>query len=187
MQITLDNLEQFSVPLEDYIAKWVFTDENEELASTEHKDQIFPLIENAAKYLWNYDQQLGIDCTEKYFKTVTTFDSRVADQEAIKKYLYNLGIPFSQKVYISIQPQFGFVLTWKMVIKYAHNLFSAYDLIVRDRTLNWALQFHHDDLFTFGKDLIFDSQMEMHVNNENLRIALKEREERKKRNNPDKQ
>jgi len=183
MQITLDNIEQFSVPLEDYVAKWIFSDENEELASTEHKDQIFPLTENAAKFLWDFDMQLGIDCTEKYFKTITTFDSSTADQQTIKKYLYNLGIPFSQKVYISMQPHLGFVLTWKMVIKYSHNLFFGYDQVVRDRTLNWELQFNHDDLFTFGKGLIFDAQLEMQLNKEKLEIALKEMEERKTRNN----
>jgi hypothetical protein len=118
MKITLDNIEQFSVSLDDYIAKWIFTDEIGELASDEHKDQIFPLTEQAAKFLWDFDLQLGIHCTEKYFKTITTFDSSSADQTTIKKYLYNLGIPFSQKVFIAMQPHLGFVLTWKMVIKY---------------------------------------------------------------------
>jgi hypothetical protein len=155
VKITLDNIEQFSVPLDDYIAKWIFTDENEQLASDEHKDQIFPLTEQAAKFLWDFDIQLGIDCTEKYFKTVTAFDSSSADQATIKKYLCNLGIPFTQRVFIAMQPDLGFILTWKKVIKYSHNLFFAYDQVVRDRTLNWALQFHHDDIFTFGKDLIF--------------------------------
>ena len=187
MKITLENLEQFSVPLEDYIAKWIFTDENDKLASEEHKDQIFPLTEAAAKFLWNFDMQLGIDCTEKYFKTITTFDSGSADQATIKKYLYNLGIPFSQKVFIAMQPHLGFVLTWKMVIKYSHNLFFAYDQIVRDKTLNWALQFHHDDMFTFCKDNIFDGQLEMQRNKEKIEIALKEMEERKKQNSLDRQ
>ena len=187
MKIALDNIEQFSVPLDDYIAKWIFTDENDGLASNEHKDQIFPLTEQAAKFLWDFDIQLGIDCTEKYFKTITTFDSSSADQATIKKYLYKLGIPFSQKVFIAMQPYLGFVLTWKMVIKYSHNLFFAYDQVVRDRTLNWALQFHHDNLFTFGKDNIFDAQLEMQRNKEKLDIALKEMEERKKQNSPDRQ
>jgi len=176
MKITLDNIEQFSVPLDDYIAKWIFTDENEQLASDEHKDQIFPLTEQAAKFLWDFDMQLGIDCTEKYFKTITTFDSSSADQPTIKKYLYNLGIPFSQKVFIAMQPHLGFV------IKYSHNLFFAYDQVVLDKTLNWALQFHHDDLFTFGKDNIFDAQLEMQRNKEKIELALKEMKERKNQN-----
>src|SRR5690606_34746775 len=127
--------------------------------SDEHKDQIFPLTEQAAKFLWDFEMQLEISCTEKYFKTITTFDSSSADQPTIKKYLYNLGIPFGQNVFIAMQPHLGFVLTWKMVIKYAHNLFFAYDQFIHDRTLNWVLEFHHDDFFTFGKDYIFDAQL----------------------------
>lgn len=164
MKITLDNIEQFSVPLDDYIANWIFTEENEQLASDEHKDQIFPLTEQAAKFLWEFDMQLGIECSAKYFKTITTFDSSSIDQATIKKYLYNLGIPFSQKVFIAMQPHLGFVLTWKMVIKYSHNLFFADDQVVRDRTLNWALQFHHDGEFTFGKDNIFDAEKKIQNN-----------------------
>lgn len=185
MKITLENIEQFSVPLNDYNNQWIFTNENDELASDEHKDQIFPLTEQAAKFLWDFDMQLGVECTEKYFKKITTFDSSSADQTTIRKYLYNLGIPFSRKVFIAMQPHIGFVLTWKMVIKYSHNLFFAYDQVIRDRTLNWALEFHHDDIFTFGKDYIFDAHLEMQQNKEKIDIALKEMEERKRQNSLD--
>jgi len=154
MKISLENIEQFSVPMEDYISNWIFTDENENPASNEHKDQIFPLNKEAAKYLWDYDMNLGIDCSEKFFKTISTFDSSTKDRLAIKKYLYNLGIPFDQRVFIAMQPDTGFILTWKMVIKYSHNLFFAYDQVVRDNSLNWELDFHHNGLFTFGKDRI---------------------------------
>jgi hypothetical protein len=93
--------------------------------------------------------------------------------------LYNLGIPFGQKVFISQNPDIGFVLTWKMVIKYSHRLFWANDQTVWDKTMNWKLEFHHDGEFTFGKDLIYDGQIEMHKNKEMLQTALKEMEERK--------
>jgi hypothetical protein len=98
------------------------------------------------------------------------------------KSIYNLGIPFSQKVYIAQQPDTAFVLTWKMVIKYSHRLFWANDQTVWDKTLNWKLEFHHDGEFTFGKDLIYDGQLEMQKNKVKLETALKEMEERKKRN-----
>lgn len=181
MKITLQNIEHFSVPLDDYIAKWIFTNENGQLASDEHRDQLFPLTEEAAKFLWDYEMQLGLECSEKYFKTISTFDSSLADQTTIKKYLYNLGIPFSQKVFISMQPTLGFVITWKMVIKYAHNLFFGFDLVVRDRTLNWALQFNHNNIFTFGKNLIFDAHVEMQRNKEKIDQALRKMEKRRRK------
>lgn len=185
MTVSLDNIEEFIVPLKDYTSKWIFTDENGKLASKEHQDQIFPLTKEAANFLWGFEVKLGIRCSEKYFKTVSNVNLGFSDQQTIKKHLYNLGIPFSQKVYISQQPDTAFVLTWKMVIKYAHNLFSANDQTVWDKTLNWKLAFHHDGKFTFGKDLVHDGQLERQKNEEKLKTALKEMEERKKRTNID--
>jgi hypothetical protein len=179
MNISLDNIEQFSVPLENYIANWIFKDESGKFTIPEHKDQIVALTKEAANFLWNYEMNLGISCTDKFFKTISKFDSSTSDQQIIKKYLYNLGIPFSQKVIISMQPEFGFILTWKMVIKYSQNLFFAHDLFVHDKTLNWGLEFSHDDLFTYGKDFIYDGQQVMTDNVEKLNKALQEMEQRK--------
>lgn len=180
MKVSLDNIEAFKIPLDDYISKWLFTDENDQLASKEHQDQIFPLTEEAANFLWEYEGRIRVFSSEKYFKHISTFDSSASTQQEIKKYLYNLGIPFSQKVFISQQPNAGFVLTWKMVIKYAHNLFWANDQTVWDRTWNWKLEFHHDGVFTFGKDLIYDGQLETLKKKALLETALKEMEERAK-------
>jgi len=180
MKISLENIEEFNLPFADYIANWIFTDENEELASQEHQDQIFPLTKEAANFLWDYEMKVGIETSEKYFRSVSTFNSEFSDQQKIKKYLYNLGIPFDQKTFIAQQPDTAFVLTWKMVIKYSHNLFFAHDQSVWDKTLNWKLEFHHDGEFTFGKNLIYDGQLEMQKNKEKLETALKEMEERKK-------
>ena len=182
MTISLDNIEEYNVPFESYLSKWIFTDENGQFASKEHQDQIFPLTKEASIFLWDYEMKLRIESTEKYFKTLTIFNSEFSDQQAIKKYLYNLGIPFSQKVFIAFEPDTAFVLTWKMVIKYSHRIFWANDQTVWDRTLNWKLEFHHDGEFTFGKDLIYDGQLEMLKNKEKIEIALKQMEERKQRN-----
>ncbi len=182
MNLSLDNIEEFKVPLNTFISKWLFTDENNKLASKEHQDQIFPLGKEAANFLWNYEMKIGIECSKKYFKNVSTFESAFFDNSSIKKYLYNLGIPFGQKVFMAMQPDTGFVLTWKMVIKYSHRLFWANDQSVWDRTLNWKLEFHHDGEFTYGKDLIYDGQLEM----QKLQAALKEMEIRKKKLNHEK-
>lgn len=180
MTISLDNIEEFKIPLENYSAIGIFKDENGNLAGKEHQDQISPLNPNAAKFLWDYEMKLGIKSTEKYYKNVSKFKTEFIDQEKIKKYLYNLGIPFDQKVFIVTQPEIAVVLTWKMLIKYAHNLFYAYDQTVWDKSLNWKLTFDDKGEFTFGKDLIYDGQLELMKNREKLESTLKEMEERKK-------
>lgn len=168
MNVSLDNIEEFKVPLDNYISNWIFTDEDDQLASKEHQDQIFPLTKEAANFLWDYEMKLGIESSDKYYKTVTTFNSEFSDHQTIKKYLFNLGIPFSHKVFIAQQPDTAFVLTWKMVIKYSHRLFWANDQTVWDKTLNWKLEFHHNGEFTFGKDLIYDGQLEIQKNKESF-------------------
>lgn len=181
--MTLDSLENYSVPLEASIFNWYFMDEEKQLPAKEHQDQIFSLTKEAAQFLWDYEMKLGLQCSAKYFKTIEVFDSRFVDQQGIKKYLYELGIPFDQKVFIAMQPDTGFVMTWKMVIKYAHTIFFGNDQVIWDKTLNWRLEFHHDGDFTFGRDLIYDGQMEIMKNKEKLATALKEMQARKERNN----
>lgn len=179
-EISLDNLELFAVPLDNYIAKWIFEDEDGVPASAEHKDQIFVLNNEAAELLWHYEMQTPILCTTKYFKEINTFDISGQEQQSIKKYLFNLGIPFEIKVLIAMQPHIAFVLTWKMVIKYSHNLFFAHDQVVRDKTHNWMLEFHHDGVFTFGRDLIYDGEAETLRNKQVIDEIKKQLAERKK-------
>src|SRR5688572_16600528 len=124
--------------------------------------------------------QRPTSCSTKYFKTISTFDASTKDQKTIKAYLFDLGIPFSQKVLIAMQPDTGFVLTWKMVIKYSHNLFFAHDQIVWDRSNNWMLEFHHDGLYTFGRDLIFDGEAETLRNKQVIDELKKQLADRKK-------
>ncbi len=179
MNINLENIEKFTVPLNEFIGNWIFTDENKNLASKEHQDQISILTKEAANFLWKAESDFGAVCTKKYFKTISIFDSRLCDDKQIKKYLYKLGIPFRHRVFIAMQPDFGFVLTWKMVIKYSNRLFFANDQTVWDKTHNWKLEFHHDGEFTFGKDYIFDAQIEKLRQLEIINRTMKEIEERK--------
>jgi hypothetical protein len=179
VKMTLDNLELFAVPLENYIAKWIFKDQDGVPASPEHSDQIFALSNDAAEFLWKHETQLHVACTEKYFKNIATFDSNGKDQKAIKKYLFDLGVPFSQKVFIAMQPHIGFVLTWKMAIKYSHNIFR-YDQRIYDKSSNWMLEYHHDGVFKFGRDFIFDGEAETLRNKQVINEIKKQLADKKK-------
>jgi len=55
------------------------------------------------------------------------------------------------------QLKWGFVLTWKIIIKYSDELFFGSDELIWDKTLNWVLFFDHNDIFYFGKNRIYDS------------------------------
>ena len=178
MNITFENIEQFNIPLNECVTNWIFTDDNGELPPIEHQDQITALNKEASNFLWKYEADLHIEPL-KYYKNIRTFDGDFSDNKLIKKYLYNLGIPFDQKVFISFQPDWGYILTWKMVIKYSNKLFFAHDVSVMDFSHSWYLEFNHNDVFTFAKDYIYDYELEMRTEQEKLKIILEEIEKRK--------
>lgn len=163
-KIGIDNLELHTINLQAHPMKWLFELEEEVPPPEEHKDQIFPLNKDAANYLWEYETKIKIQnlnpTDHSIFKTLKEFKCGTDQAQELKKWLFNLGMPFHTKVFVSLQPHDGFILTWKMVIKYSSNLFLGYDLILWDKTLNWVLFYHHDDVLRFGKDRIYNADVE---------------------------
>lgn len=154
--ITLDNLEAFSVAFEDSGNTSWFEEVEGKGTPEEHQDQISILNKKASNFLWNFDLKVNnkelhdYENLDRYFGTVET--AKWLGDDEMKKWLFNRGIPFNRKVYLSVQPDEGYVLTWKMIVKYSNNIFFAHDLAVWDESLNWMLIFQHDDKWYFGKD-----------------------------------
>ncbi|TLM89437.1 hypothetical protein [Hymenobacter jeollabukensis] len=89
-----------------------------------------------------------------YFKHLETHQNETP--AALKKWLYERGIPFRHEVLLhGCTSNQDVLLTWKMLIKYAKRIFRVHDWLVFDETLYWALFYHHDGLFTFGRDRSF--------------------------------
>jgi hypothetical protein len=181
MELDLENIEQNTIPFMEYNRNWIFSDENDKLASVEHQEQIRILDKEASNFLWDFEMSLGLSCSSKYFKEITKFDTAFKTEKEIKKHLYNLGIPFSQFVFLSMQPDCGFQLTWKMIIKYSHNIFNGIDQVISDKTFNWRLVYHHDGEFTYGRGYIYDGQNETLKREAIINKTLKEIEKRNSR------
>jgi hypothetical protein len=176
MNITLENLEQYTILLDDHPYKWMFEDSEKGMISEEHKDQIFALDPEASKFLWNMELKFKIFekdfFQKKVFKENEEWVAIGKSDEETKKWLYNRAIPFSQKVFVSIDPSTAFVLTWKMVIKNFDGLFRSNDQTIWDRTLNWGLAYDHNEIFYFGKNRIYDSDVEAEkIKDHNLIIS----------------
>lgn len=170
--ITLENIEQFSVPLAECPMKWMFEDNDGELPSAEFTDQIIPLNHDASRFLWNFmmnQRVLGAD--NGFFKENEEYVSGGKSTEEIKKWLYNRQIPFGNKIFWSNQPGSGFVLTWKMVIKFTEDLFFAQDQILWDKTLNWVLLYDHNEAFSFHRHRLYDIDMEYRLAQERKKIV----------------
>ena len=161
-KITLENVHTFSVPLPEHPLKWKFQDDDEQELSDEFMDQIIPLTPLASNFLWKFEstqRYLGsISAIGEYFKEQEELSIGEGDSRKVKKWLYERGIPFDQKVFWVTQPDWGFVLTWKMLIKFSDDIFFGSNELIWDKTLNWCLIFDHNDVFYFGKNRTFAAE-----------------------------
>lgn len=165
--MNFENIKDFST---EFPNTWSFLWSPEEAnsISNEHKDQIHFLNKEATEFVRNYiynsnmlTVQVWKPFNERYFKTIEEFDvSEVCDQE-IKKWLHSKPIPFQKYVYVDYDRSGQAVtLTWKMVIKYWKGLFFGEDIIIFDETLNWGLFSFHEDKLFYGTDKIYSKEFE---------------------------
>lgn len=160
--ISLDEIDHHLISIDNHVMRWMFEDENGKI-SEESKDQIWGISPEMSKVLWDFERQTRIFSDypklTKFFKDVESFDASNKSDQEIKKWLHNRGIKYSTKVFDIHQPDTGFLLTWKMIIKHYEILYSS-DATFWDKTLNWGLACHHDGLFTFGINRIYNNSEE---------------------------
>jgi hypothetical protein len=168
----IEDLHKFQ---EDRPAKWTCFGSKEDFDKMphEHKDQIVFLDKEASKYIveflanskmteelntWKYNGKDWSPFKKNYFKIIEEF-TEFGNDDKLKKWLYNRGLPFKDNVFLI--PNFGdncIYTTWKMVVKYAPNIFFHDDVVIFDKTINWGLFYFHEDHMYFGKDNIYDPE-----------------------------
>ncbi|MES2062162.1 MAG: hypothetical protein V4456_09600 [Bacteroidota bacterium] len=157
--IDIENLKQHQIKRPDHWTSFGDAKDFDRLPMT-HKDQIIFLDKTATKFLYDYLALTKFIASNDNpfskgnFKTVDQY-TEMTNESGLKKWLYNRFIPFKGEVFLLGDD--CILTTWKIIVKYAPDLFFSNDMIVFDRTLNWCLfYFHHDHLF-FGKDNIYDT------------------------------
>jgi hypothetical protein len=144
-----------------------------------HKAQIIFLDKKAEKFLLEFvdNAQLISDggwapFSRGIFKTVEQYEHAVDLQENIpllKKWLYSRGIPFSHYVFV-LSDREPLLMTWKMLIKYAFDIFIIGDTMIFDPSCNWCVFNYHEGQLHFAKDNIYDpSGMERYLHELNER------------------
>jgi len=146
-----------------------------------HKAQIFFLDATASQFLYAFIEHACLlsdggwaPFSYANYKTIDQFEHATDVQENIpllKKWMYNRGIPFSNEVFVlSDSNEQPLLMTWKMVIKYAFDLFLIGDTLIFDASINWAVYNYHEGKLFFAKDNIYDpSGMERYVQELNER------------------
>jgi len=132
----------------------------------EFKDQIIFLNKEASKFIYEYLESAKFvtgDLWEPFRKENFKFTEEIdepEDEKDLKKWLFSRGILFSKWVFLL--PNYGdcpMILTWKMVIKNAGNIFCGDDIIIFDQTNQWCLVYWHEEKLFFGKVNTFDAEI----------------------------
>lgn len=178
--IDFSNIKQFSTARPETPSVFGTAAEFDAFPET-HKAQIFFLDSTARKFLYEFIDHACLlsdggwaPFSYTNYKTIEQYEHAVDLHEHIpllKKWMYNRGIPFSNYVFVltdsNDQP---LLMTWKMVIKYAFDLFLIGDALIFDPTINWAVFNYHEGKLFFAKDNIYDpSGMERYVQELNER------------------
>ena len=133
-----------------------------------HKEQIRFLDKTARKYLFSFTNPSANlftgDSWDPFakgnFKTQEECDHLLNTTESnrqLRKWLFKRGIPFKTWVFVLFELYDDpIMMTWKMLVKYSDLIFFGEDVMVFDRSLNWALFYFHENQLFFGKDNIYD-------------------------------
>ena len=155
--LTLENIEQHTIPFDQFRYKWRFTEEKYNVLPAHHMEQIRPLDKEAARLLvditvgsGNFDKWPLGNPSFRHVEQVQMPDI-LEDEQLIKKWLFQRGLPFEREVFTSWDNESAAITTWKMVVKYWSDFAYPFDdLIVVDKSLNWVLLFYHEGIVVFG-------------------------------------
>jgi hypothetical protein len=154
-----------TIPMDRFPLKWRFADPRYDVLPPRHLAEIKPLASADAKRLWDLIRQASlhreVPFPDGYFRSVA--GTRIGDSHGdelegrrVRKWLYQRGIPFRQRVWLSYQPDWALETTWKMLVKYWSAFYYPIsdDLTVIDGSFNWALFFFHEHEVFFGSNLV---------------------------------
>lgn len=142
--------------MEQFRLRWRLTDPAHRLLPPLHLEQIQPLDRASAERVFEMTKPWLAQApfTDEFFADVQGTVIYDPDEKGIdrrvRKWLYQRGIPFRQRVLLSWRATEAVVTTWKMFVKYWDDLWypGADDLAVFDESLSWALFLtHHGDAY----------------------------------------
>lgn len=145
--------------MDDFLLKWRFREEKYNKLPDTHLEQLKPLDNEAAKFLWDFiemnDLHLDTPFKKDFFRTIDKARISDGNEKEIKKWLYQRGLSFDKYVFLSYQPTDAIIVPWKILIKYFDSFYYSDDLTIFDQSLTWALLFYHEDEIYFGTNKDF--------------------------------
>ena len=155
------------IPIRQSSLRWRLADHpHRDRLRPQHLRKIEPLDHESAGRLldltrpWLREQPF----TPGWFTEVASLQIGIRDDpeqtRRVRKWLYQRGIPFGHRVYLSWSSTEGAITTWKMVVKYWDELWHpiADDLAVFDGSLSWALFLWHEGEAFFARRPVAQAQ-----------------------------
>jgi hypothetical protein len=159
MTASLSLMDLGTVPWEEFVLRWRFIEPERAVLPAAHVEQIRPLDVDGAARLWTATRELhhSEPFTQRLFSHVeeTSLVGAHEDAErasAIRKWLYERGLPFQHDVLLSWGRHAAVRTTWKIVVRYFDAFWypSSDDLTVVDASLTWVVLFHHEEVLSWG-------------------------------------
>jgi hypothetical protein len=129
-----------------------------------HRDQILFLDAPSTQAVYDAAHRRNLLCgddgwgnspfTGGCFQNV---EQHCVQQEAdLKKWLFQRGIRFATAALLlplfAAQDEPAILTTWKIVVKYARQLFGGDNVVVVGEKADWCLHYHHDGMLTFADE-----------------------------------
>jgi hypothetical protein len=151
IEITEDELQ----PMNRFPLKWRWTDPKYQQLPSETLSTIKPLSPSNAGALWAifrpfaYDDSLAPDL----FEPIVQYNAASSKSEDLKQWLGGLGIGRQSLVIVSWKPELAVSLLFGVFCGYPDDFCypSSDNVIVCPHTEEWAIFYHHEEVWFFGR------------------------------------
>jgi hypothetical protein len=151
------------VPLEEWRYAWRF-EQFETPLSRLDRERIRPLSAASSKRIADYldatDLHRDFPFKKGLFRRIESLaltpvdhqDKLLKEDQKVKKWLYQRGIPFSAPVFLTYDSSTAVLTTWKMLVRHWRLFYYSIsdDLTVCDSSMTWCLLFFHEHELFFG-------------------------------------
>jgi len=153
MQIDFTNIGTYTITPDRLKAKWRFINDMYGEIPDEHLDRLKSLNEEASRFLWDFLSMTNlhedIPFKRGFFQIIEKEKILDDNQQEIKKWLFQRGLPFEREVFVSWQSKDAMIVPWKLLLKYFDH-FSYADFTIFEQSLQWAILFYQEDEIFFG-------------------------------------
>lgn len=162
-KMDFDQLEKHIIPMDNFMFKWRFTEDEYDNLPDLHLSELKPLDKGGAEFLTEFIDTCKLHSDfpfrKNFFRNNDHTRILEGNDKQISKWLYYRGLPFDKKVYLSWDGTNGMITKWKFVVKYWDSLFygGSDDLTIFDPSLEWSLLFFHEGEIYFGTNKEYET------------------------------